>query len=106
MPVARQAVSVAEVSDYYCVPVARLAVSIAEMNECYAPVSVQNVSTGELDGYDAMQVVSTGELKGYCAMQVVSTAEAVWWPQGARILLSTARREKEENPEAVLKRKD
>ena len=39
-------------------------------------------------------------------MQVVSTAEAVWWPQGARVLLPTARREKEENPEAVLKRKD
>ena len=65
--------SAGKVNDYYCVPVARLAVSIAEMNECYAPVSVQNVSTGELDGYDAMQVVSTGELNGYDAMQVVPT---------------------------------
>ena len=46
------------------------------------------------------------KMNGYCAMQVVSTAEAVWWPQSARVLLPTARREKEENPEAVLKRKD
>ena len=55
-------------------PVARLAVSVAETNECYyVPVLVQNVSTGELNGYCAMQVVSTGELKGYDAMQVVPT---------------------------------
>ena len=57
-------------------PVARLAVSVAETNECYyVPVLVQNVSTGELNGYCAMQVVSTGEWNGYCAMQVVSTGE-------------------------------
>ena len=55
-------------------PVVRLAVSVAETNEYYyVPVLVQNVSTGELNGYCAMQVVSTGELNGYDAMQVVPT---------------------------------